>query len=70
MLSLDLLMYQRIRERLEEELLTRIEMLSNGSATTLEEYKNQVGYIKGIKDTLIWAHEINDTLVGRNEKAR
>jgi hypothetical protein len=70
MLSLDLLLYQRIQERLEEELLTRTEMLSNGSASTLEEYKHQVGYIKGLKDSLIWAKEINDMLIGRTEKAR
>jgi hypothetical protein len=70
MLSLDLLLYQRIWERIEEERLTRIEMLSKGSAATLEEYKQQVGYIKGLQDSLIWAKEINDSLVGRDEKAR
>jgi hypothetical protein len=68
--SLDLFLYRKLRERLEEELATRIEALSSGSAQTLEEYKRQTGYIAGIKDTLIWAKEVNDQLAGKPEKAR
>lgn len=68
--TLDLFLYRRLRERLEEELAGRVEALSSGSAQTLEEYKRQVGYITGIKDTLIWAKEINDELIGKPEKAR
>lgn len=70
MVSLDLLLYRRLQDRLEEELQTRIEMLSNGSAQTIEEYKYQTGYIKGLKDSVIWAKETNDELVGKTEKAR
>lgn len=70
MLSLDLLLYRKLRERLEEEKQTRTEMLSSGSAQTLEEYKHQVGYIRGLMDAIIWANEINDQLIGKTEKAR
>jgi hypothetical protein len=70
MASLDLFLFRKIQERLEEEVQTRIEMLSTGSAQTLEEYKYQVGYIKGLKDSVIWATEINAELIGKTEKAR
>jgi hypothetical protein len=60
----DLFLYRKLRERIDEELQTRLEALSSGSAQTLEEYKAQTGYIKGLKDSLIWAKEINDVLVG------
>jgi hypothetical protein len=69
MASLDLFLYRKLQERIEEEIRTRIETLSSGSAQTLEEYKHQVGYIKGLKDSLIWAKETNDELVGRTEKS-
>lgn len=45
-------------------------MLSSGSCQTIEEYKYQVGYIKGVKDALIWAKEINEKLIGNTDKAR
>jgi hypothetical protein len=70
MLSLDLLLHRKLRERLEEERQTRIEMLSSGSAQTIEEYKQQVGYIRGLMDALIWANEISQQLIGNSEKAR
>jgi hypothetical protein len=64
MSAYDLHSYRKIRERLEEEIRTRTEALSSGSAQTLEEYTKQVGYIKGLKDCLIWAKEINELLIG------
>jgi hypothetical protein len=70
MLSLDLLLHRKLRERLEEERQTRVEMLSSGSAQTIEEYKQQVGYIRGLMDALIWANEISQQLIGNSEKAR
>jgi hypothetical protein len=59
-----------LQERIEEELRSRIETLSSGAAQTIEEYRTQTGYIKGLRDSLIWAKETNDELVGRTEKAR
>jgi len=70
MLSLDLLLHRKLRERLEEERQTRVEMLSSGSAQTIEEYKQQVGYIRGLMDAIIWANEISQQLIGNSEKAR
>lgn len=68
--TLDLFLYRKLRERVEEELATRIEALSSGSAQTIEEYKKQTGYIAGMKDTLIWAKEVMDEVTGKPEKAR
>jgi len=68
--SFDLLFYRKLRERLNEEKLTRAEFILSGSYATLEEYKNAVGYLKAISDTLIWAHEINEKLIGDNNNAR
>ena len=68
--SLDLLFYRKLRERLKEESETRAEFILNGSYTTLEDYKNAVGYLKAISDTLIWAQEINELLIGDTYNAR
>ena len=46
--SFDLLFYRKLRERLKEESETRAEFILNGSYTTLEDYKNAVGYLKAI----------------------
>lgn len=70
MASLDLFLYRKIQERIEEERRNYAETLLNGSAQNYEEYKHRVGYLKGLSDTLIWAKEINDELIGINQKAR
>jgi hypothetical protein len=70
MVTLDLLLYRRLQEELNEQIENRVEMLSSGSCQTIEEYKYQVGYIKGVKDALIWAKEINEKLIGNTDKAR
>ena len=70
MASLDLFLYRKIQERIEEERRNYSETLLNGSAVNYEDYKNRVGYLKGLSDTLIWAKEINDELIGINQKAR
>jgi hypothetical protein len=68
--SFDLLFYRKLRERLNEETQTRAEFILSGSYATLEDYKNAVGYLKAISDTLIWAKEINEQLIGDNNNAR
>lgn len=70
MASLDLFLYRRLQERLEEERRNFSEAVLNGSAQSFEDYRNRVGYLKGLSDVLIWAKEINDNLIGINEKAR
>lgn len=70
MASLDLFLYRKIQERIEEEKRNYSETLLNGSAINYEDYKNRVGYLKGLTDALIWAKEINDELIGINQKAR
>lgn len=70
MASLDLFLYRRVQERIEEERRNYSETLLNGSAINYEDYKNRVGYLKGLTDALIWAKEINDELIGINQKAR
>jgi len=70
MASLDLFLYRRLQERLEDERQNFSEAVLNGSAQSYEDYKNRVGYLKGLSDALIWAKEINDNLIGINEKAR
>lgn len=70
MASLDLFLYRQIQERLEEERRNRSEAVLSGSPQSYEEYKYHVGYLQGLADALIWAKEINDKLIGINEKAR
>ena len=70
MASLDLFLDRRLQERLEDERQNFSEAVLNGSAQSYEDYKNRVGYLKGLSDALIWAKEINDNLIGINEKAR
>ena len=70
MVTLDTFLYRRLLERLEEENRIRAEFLMNGSAQNYEEYKQHVGYLKGISDALIWAKEINDELIGKSQNAR
>jgi len=70
MASLDLLLYRKLQERIEEEKQNHAESLLNGSAQTYEDYKNRVGYLKGLSDALIWAKETMDDIVGINQKAR
>jgi len=41
-----------------------------GSAQNYEDYKNRVGYLKGLSDTLIWAKEAMEDIVGIDRKAR
>lgn len=55
---------------MEEERQSHISLLANGSAKTYDEYKYRVGYLKALSDAIIWAKEINDELIGINEKAR
>lgn len=70
MASLDLLLYRKLQERIEEEKQGLSTNILNGSAQTYEEYKNRVGYLKGLSDALIWAKETMDDIVGNNQKAR
>lgn len=70
MASLDLLLYRKLQERIEEEKQSLSVNILNGSAQTYEEYKNRVGYLKGLSDALIWAKETMDDIVGNNQKAR
>jgi hypothetical protein len=70
MASLDLLLYRKLQERIEEEKQNLSESILAGSAQNYEEYKNRVGYLKGLSDALIWAKETMDDIVGINQKAR
>ena len=70
MASLDLLLYRKLQERIEEERQTHAEQILQGSAQTYEDYKNRVGYLKGLSDTLIWAKEAMEDIVGIDRKAR
>jgi len=70
MASLDLLLYRKLEERIEEERQNHSESLLNGSAQTYEDYKNRVGYLKGLSDALIWAKETMEDIVGIDRKAR
>ena len=58
MASLDLLLFRKLQERIEEEMRSHADSLLAGSAQNYEEYKNRVGYIKGMTDALIWAKEV------------
>lgn len=68
--SLDLYFLRQLEEKLEEEKRGRSEAILNGLASTFEEYKQHIGYIQGLRDAIIWAKEINDRLIGNDEKAR
>jgi|APCry1669189000_1035189.scaffolds.fasta_scaffold456201_1 hypothetical protein len=70
MSSLDLLFYRKLRERIAEEKEARKEVISTGGNTSFEDYKQSVGYIRALNDSLIWASEINDQLVGKDTQGR
>jgi hypothetical protein len=70
MASLDLLLYRKLEERIEEERQNHSESILAGSAQTYEDYKNRVGYLKGLSDALIWAKETMDDIVGIDRKGR
>ena len=68
--SFDILFFRKLREKLNEETKSRAEFILSGSYTNLEDYKAAVGYMKAISDTLIWANEINNQLIGDTNNAR
>lgn len=70
MASLDLGLYRKLEARIEEERRSLAEALLQGSAQNYEDYKNRVGYLKGLSDTLIWAKEAMEDIVGIDRKAR
>jgi hypothetical protein len=70
MSSLDLLFYRKLRERITEEEEARKEVLASGGCMNFEDYKQRSGYIRALKDSLIWASEINDFLIGKNPQDR
>jgi len=70
MSSLDLFLYRKLQERVEEEKRNLSESLLSGSAQSYEEYKNRVGYLKGLSDSLIWAKEVMEDITGVSKKAR
>jgi hypothetical protein len=70
MAGLDLLLYRRLQERIEEEKQNHEESILHGFAANYEEYKNRVGYLKGLSDALIWAKETMEDIVGIDRKAR
>jgi hypothetical protein len=70
MAGLDLLLYRRLQERIEEEKRNHEESILSGFAQNYEDYKNRVGYLKGLSDSLIWAKETMEDIVGIDRKAR
>ena len=70
MASLDLVLYRKLEDRIEEERRSLAEQLLQGSAQNSEDYKSRVGYLKGLSDALIWAKEAMDDIVGIDRKAR
>lgn len=70
MASLDLVLYRKLEDRIEEERRSLAEQLLQGSAQNYEDYKSRVGYLKGLSDALIWAKEAMDDIVGIDRKAR
>jgi hypothetical protein len=63
---LDLVFFRRLREKIEEEKQNRMQFIANGTATSFDEYKYGVGYLRSLSDVLIWAKEVNDELTGNN----
>lgn len=70
MASLDLLLFRKLEEKINEERRNQADNILLGSAQNYEEYKNRVGYLKGLSDALVWANEINEELIGIDRKAR
>lgn len=70
MATLDMLLYRKLQERIEEEREKAAENIIAGFSPTYEDYKNRVGYLKGLSDALIWAKETMDDIVGIDRKAR
>lgn len=67
MVTLDLLFYRKLIEKLQEEQERYVEVLKEGGAQTFEDYKYRIGYLKGISDAIAWATEVNDTLTGKTK---
>ena len=70
MASLDLLLFRKLEEKINEERQTLAEHVLQGSAQSYEDYKSRVGYLKGLSDALIWAKEAMEDIVGVDRKAR
>ena len=70
MASLDLVLYRKLEDRIEEERRSLAEQLLQGSAQNYEDYKSRVGYLKGLSDALIWAKEVMEDIIGIDKKAR
>ena len=70
MASLDLLLYRKLQEKIDEERQSLAEAILQGSAQNYEEYKSRVGYLKGLSDALIWAKDVMEDITGDNRKAR
>ena len=69
MASLDLRLYRKLQERIEEERRSLADAILQGSAQTYEDYKSRVGYLKGLSDALIWAKEAMEDIVGIDRKS-
>ena len=70
MSSFDLLFYRKLRDRIAEEAEARKETISQGTCTSFEDYKQSTGYVRALNDSLIWASEINDLLIGKTLQDR
>lgn len=60
--------HRRLHNLIAEKYNTRQEQLVSGIAATIQDYKEQVGYLQALRDLLDWADEIEDDMYGKKPK--
>lgn len=70
MSSLDLTFHRNLQARLGEALEQHAAELITGRATDYADYRHRVGRIRGLKDALMLAKDVNDEMLGLNKERK
>lgn len=65
-MSVDTRFHAELRQRLGDRKLKLAEELASGSVVTIEAYREQVGYIRALKDVLDVCIEVETKVTGGN----
>ncbi len=69
-MNIDLKMFQELEKVLVTEIENRAKPILEGVPSDWSDYKHRVGVLKGLRDALKIAKEVNDDLLGVDRKER
>ena len=69
-MNLDLKMYQELERQLMEHLEKHAAELVNGRAVDWADMRYRVGVVKGLRDALAIAKEVNEDIIGIKREER